>query len=317
MPTRKLNFSISPLNDNPVLSSGGTLTNGFSHKNGFPTIKWSIPSQNVLLDTDSLYLSGQIVVNKADGTLQTVPNANYAGYDQNNTATMLSATATNWSNWNGVSSLVDKVVIQSKKTQTELQNIINYPMHNALKKGYSHNQDDYKQEPLMRDLASGASHDTINRHLVNSAVPADCHIPDIGDKFCGQFFSIKLDVALLQSQALHLGNDYLGGLLVTLHLTPDASFFHSRHRLIDPTQQPASDPTGVSYMLKNLKLEGKYLLPTVEDLAAYPSQLALSSRVNLINELVSRISDTRNMINAKGKTELRYCIRNSFITNDK
>ena len=289
MPTRKLNFSISPLNDNPVKVSGATLANGFSHKNGFPTIKWSIPAQNMMLDTNSLYLSGQIVVKNAAGDLQQLGNttAEADKYNVNNGGTLDACAATNWSNWNGVSSTIDKVVIQSKKTQTELQSILNYSMFNALKKGYSYNPDDYKQTPLSRDLAAGTNHDVVCRHLVNGGNPAGCNIESVDDKYYGQFFSIKLDVALLENIPLHLGNDYLGGLLLTIHLNPDASFFHSRHRNFITGSQPSADPTGASYTLKNLKLEGKYLVPSPQDLKAYPSQVALSSRVNLLNELVS------------------------------
>ena len=62
MPSKKLNFSVSPINDNPTVVSATTVINGFSHKNGFPTIKFSIPSQDLLLDTKSLRLSGQLIV---------------------------------------------------------------------------------------------------------------------------------------------------------------------------------------------------------------------------------------------------------------
>ena len=62
MPVKKLNFSIAPLNDNPASVSGTTIVNGFGSKNGFPTIKFTIPAQDLLLDTSCLYLSGQLVV---------------------------------------------------------------------------------------------------------------------------------------------------------------------------------------------------------------------------------------------------------------
>ena len=136
MPSKKLNFSVSPINDNPVLVSGATVINGFSHKNGFPTMKFSIPAQDLLLDTTSLKLSGQLIIKKADNTLQTTASGNYATYDTQNGAGLPSSQAVNTSNWNGVSSIIDKLVIQSKKSQTELSNTINYAMYNALKKRY-------------------------------------------------------------------------------------------------------------------------------------------------------------------------------------
>ena len=47
MPIIKKPFSLAPLNDNPCVLTAGTppamsITGGFSHKGGFPTIKWSI-----------------------------------------------------------------------------------------------------------------------------------------------------------------------------------------------------------------------------------------------------------------------------------
>ena len=77
-----------------------------------------------------------------------------------------------------------------------------------------------------------------------------------------------------------------GGLLITLHLSPDAQVFHSRIRKFDGPATNA-DITGVSYILKNLKLEGKYVMPTPEDLKAYNPVVTMNSRVNLMNDVVS------------------------------
>ncbi len=291
MPVKKLNFSISPLNDNPVSADvNGVFTNGFSHKNGFPTIKFTLPSQDVLLDTQHLYLSGQMLVRNPNDTpvqisLAAIADARTAYNTENATGTSANINM-NTSNWNGVSSVIDKVVIQSKKTQTELSSVINYSIHDALKTGLSYNKDDYKQSPLVRNLASGENHGEVCRHLVNMPRPADVHTNDYNEKWFGQFFSFKLDVALLKAQALHLGNDFVGGLIITLHLASDASVFHTRHRVLDPTQT-SSAIVGSSYVLKNVKLEGKYMIPTAADLKAYNPNVVLNSRVNLMNDVVS------------------------------
>lgn len=291
MPVKKLNFSIAPLNDNPAqATAGGSITNGFSHKNGFPTIKFTIPAQDVLLDTQSLYLSGQMIVRNPDDSLTSI-RINDRGVartqfnTQNETATSSNVNM-NTSNWNGVSSVIDKVVIQSKKTQTELSSVINYSLHDALKMGLSNNEDDYKQSPLVRNLACGSRHGDVCRHLVNMPNVADIHTNAISEKWFGQFFSFKIDVALLRAQALHLGNDFVGGLIITLHLASDASVFHTRHRQNDPVQV-SSQISGSSYVLKGLKLEGKYMIPTPADLKAYNPNVVLNSRVNLMNDVVS------------------------------
>lgn len=292
MPVKKLNFSISPLNDNPAstntLANGAaSYTNGFSHKNGFPTIKFSIPAQEVLLDTSSLHLSGQFLVRSPDDALVSVASgAKAAGYNTLNGTTPTFANNLNTSNWNGVASVIDKVVIQSKKTQTELASVINYSLGDALKMGMSANEDDYKQGPLVRNLASGENHGNVCRHLVVTPALADTHLTQLGSKWVGHFFSLKIDVALLQAQALHLGNGYVGGIILTIHLAPDAAVFHTRHRNMDGNQ-PSAVIAGSSYVLKNLKLEGKYMLPTKQEQKAYNPNVVLNSRVNLMNDIVS------------------------------
>lgn len=292
MPTKKLNFSLAPINDNPTNVSGADITDGYSHKNGFPTIKFSIPAQDVLLDVSNLYLCGQMLVQNADGTnitQRSVADGGVANFDvNNNLQTIKRINCINTSNWNGVASCIDKVVIQSKKTQTELSTIINYSGYNALKMGHQNNKEDYQRSPLIRNLAGGESHGFMARHLMMTPNVAnvETRATTISDKFIGQFFSIKLDVALLQSQMIHLGNSMAGGLLITLHLSPDAQVFHSRFRNIDPATASA-DITGVSYILKNIKLEGKYAMPTAEDLKTYNPVVTMNSRVNLMNDVVS------------------------------
>lgn len=288
MPTKKLNFSLAPINDNPTNVSGGTtIIDGYSHKNGFPTIKFSIPAQDVLLDVSNLYLCGQFLVQDADGSNMTQNNASVGSYDVNNDdATISKINSINTSNWNGVASCIDKVVVQSKKTQTELSTIINYSGYNALKMGHQNNKEDYQRMPLIRNLCGGEAHGFMNRHLNNTPTLAETRAQSISDKFIGHFFSIKLDVALLQSQMIHLGNSMAGGLLLTLHLAPDAQVFHSRFRNSDPAIT-GNTITGVSYILKNLKLEGKYVLPTAQDLKTYNPVITMNSRVNLMNDVVS------------------------------
>ena len=290
MPSKKLNFSLAPINDNPVNLTGGKLVDGYSHKNGFPTMKFSIPAQDVLLDVSTLKLSGQFIVNNNDGSIFTVADADDDNYNANNdSATILKQSCVNTSNWNGVASVIDKVVLQSKKTQSELSTIINYSGYNALKMGHQNNQDDYLASTQIRNLCAGGLSGVVNRHLNNTPTIGEVRADTLSDKFMGQFFSIPLDVAMLQSQNIHLGNDFAGGLMLTLHLSPDASVFHSRFRSVnaDANITGRGDVTGVSYVLKNVKLEGKFLVPQKQDLQAYNPVVTMKSRVNLMNDIVS------------------------------
>ncbi len=314
MPLRKVNFSIAPLNDNPAQFDAGTtnILNGYSHKNGFPTIRFSIPAQDILLDTNSLYLCGQLICKGADGVAMTLADANLNTLNNNNGANEAQATSLNFSGWNGVSSVIDKVIVQSKKTQTEIQNIDHYAQYDALKKGYSFNRNDYRQVPLMRELANGLEQGHSNRRVVLTGDPATSHMADLGDKYAGQFFSIRLDVALLKSQMLHLGNEFLGGMIIVIHLTPDAQFFHSRHKR--PQANPATaDPTGSSYLLKNVRLEGKYVMPTPQELKAYNSQVVLNAR----NALMNDINSSNNSSTYTPQLSQVKSVINTFLDDDQ
>ncbi len=289
MPSKKLNFSLSPLNDNPVsVAANNAISQGYTHKNGFPTIKFSIPAQDVLLDVGNLYLSGQmIVLDNAGATLSTNATSQ-ANYNANNdTATIATQNCINYSNWNGAASVIDKVVIQSKKTQTELSTIINYSGYNALTMGHTNNEEDYLHSPLLRNLCAGINDGFVKRKLINSPTTTASRVANYNDKFVGQFFSFKLDVALLKSQMIHLGNDFSGGLLLTLHLSPDSAVFHSRFSKVNAGTGPALAVSGVQYVLKNVKLEGKYAIPTKQDLQNYNPVITMNSRVNLMNDIVS------------------------------
>lgn len=295
MPFKKLNFSMSPLNDNPASFVGTAFTNGFSHSRGQPTIKFSIPAQELMLDTKSLMLSGQFIIQNPNPVPVQTPIASVTNYSVNSGSiaqNMAENTQINTSQWNGVASVIDKVVIQSKKTNQELASVINYSQYDALKTGYMYNKDEYKQVPLIRNLCAGANHGAVNRHLNNnpetSIVGGQAQFGAQGQnsKFYGQFFSIPIDVALLQNQSLLLSNNYTGGLIITLHLNNESSVFCSRHRRVGGAQ-PLPVLDGTTYTLKNVKLEGKYLSPTPEDLSSYQPNVLLNSRQNLINDIVS------------------------------
>ena len=82
MPIIKKPFTLSPLNDNPCVLSGDGLSvsGGFSHKQGFPTIKFSMPPQPLMLEMGSLKLTGQIIVKQSNGNALVARNdgINYA-----------------------------------------------------------------------------------------------------------------------------------------------------------------------------------------------------------------------------------------------
>ena len=339
MPIIKKHFSIAPLNDNPAVLSNAAapvISGGLSHKDGFPTVKFSVPPQPAMLEIATLKLVGQFLVKNSDNTAFTPAdvsggaasvysngNATAGTINHNNGANLARETALNVPNWGGVKNMIDKVVIQSKKSLIELSSSINYGQFVSIGECYTHNEEDYLHSPLSRSMSCGSNADKLNRRTLtcakaqlNAAGRGDGGFPTLNtsnDRHVGQFFSIPIQVDLLQVQDLFLDDDYLGGLLITIHLAPDAALFYNRFRVYDVAQQPNADQSSVNYVLKNLRLEGRYIVPTPEEENAYPRQIQLPSRLNLIN-------DIHSSVNANSYTPQLQMVKslvNVFMDNDQ
>ena len=293
MPVLKKHFSISPLNDNPLNIVGGSvISGGFSHRDGFPTLRFSIPSQVALLETSHLHLTGQYVTKKTeDNTI--FDDAVVANDNDNNGVNMTRATGTNIPNWGGIKNVIDKVVIQSKKSQIELTSAINYAQYEGLLECYTHNKEDYLDSPLVRGLSSGSNANFVNRRIIRQADPATIiNMPGgVNARAIGTPFSMRLNLDLLNNLPLNLANDYTGGLLITVHLNPDSQVFCNRFQSGAVGQVAnCKIASQASYALKNCKLEGRYLIPTAQELASDPDNIMMNSRLNLINDIQSSVN---------------------------
>lgn len=303
MPSSKVYFSIPPLNDNSVTSAGDVLSGGFSNKNGNGNIKFAISSQDRLLDTSDMYLTGQILHVDSTGapiTLKAAAATTKAEYSANNGTTLQSYTNQNISNWNGVESMVKKIFIQSKKTSINISEHRNYPTYNAARKAWTHSKADYLISPAIRTCAFGTFADEANRHsttMDNATSGASGQMPNMSgqeDPNYGMPFSFKLDTALLNNtQPLHLGQNYLGGLLVNIELNNENGFYSDRFRDLGNNQTDADVLTGSYYIVKNLRLQGRLLVPTPQDLASYNPNFVLNDRFNLINEVNSTTNNSK------------------------
>ena len=276
MPIGKRHFLIKPSNNT---------TDGFSHSKGNPVIKFSIPAQDLLLETSSLHLTGRIQFRDSAGSLISLAGNN-ASISDNDGGAIAQPTPVkqNLNNLGGVHNCVDKVVVKSKKSSTELVNDSNYAQYRAVQEAYSYNEDDYKRSPLNRNLSCGNNCDLLNRRIVNQFTNGGTKTERVG-----QEFSIKLNVPFLGRQPLHLGEDHLGGLMITLYLAPDSNVFFSRNRHLLFN----AGVNGISnsyYVLKDLRLTGKYIVPDAADLKAYNPDVAFKNRVNLINDVVSSVN---------------------------
>lgn len=294
MPTARIPFSIPPLNEiNTSTDSNNKIAGGFRF-NGQPNVKFSIPAQPRMLDTSEMYLTGQIVMMDSSGAVVSAPTDNWS---LNNGATFTSQANLNISPWGGVENAIERVFVQTKKSSVELMTHNNYPMYANLKRAYHNNDRDFLNTPLTRCGASGIHNTFTNRHTVvspnatHNSAGAMTNLTNFNDVNFGQFFSFKIDTSLLNNQKpLHLGEDHLGGLLITLELANPDGFFNQRYRSMDFTQQTVADISGSFYVLKNLRLEGRYEVPSAQELSAYNSAVGLNERINLINDVNSSVN---------------------------
>jgi len=294
MPIEKNYFQISPLNDNPLQSSNANgVAGGFSFKESNPIIKFSFPAVEKLLETRSLVLTGQFILKQQDTdnafrAKQADETDNYAALENENGATIAKETACNIPNHGGVHNLIDKVVVQTKKTNTELINIHNYPAYASLREAYTNCDEDYLWGVAAnRSLAQGAHAHETNRRIQICADKKAQDLKTNNNKEIGVPFSLKLDIDLFQSGNIHLGQAYTNGLMLTLHLAPDSSvlFQRFRNKATDAAASAAMDLSNTMYVLRNLKLEGRYVVPTPQELKAYQAQIPLNSQLNLLNDI--------------------------------
>src|SRR5210317_2010235 len=134
MPLGKSQFLIKPSNNT---------TDGFSHNKGNPVIKFSIPEQNLLLETTTLRLMGRVqFYDSADTLISEVGSQDDMSVNGGGGASvgLKTPVALNLSNLGGLHNVVDKVVIKSKKSSVEFVNDSNYAQFTAVREGFSFNK---------------------------------------------------------------------------------------------------------------------------------------------------------------------------------
>lgn len=286
MPLSKRTFLINPLNNT---------ADGFSHKNGNPVVKFSIPQQDLFLESATLRLSGQVQIKsqtgaliapdgKGDGTADAFSTMNV----DNPALPQSSQCAVNFGNFGGVHNCIDKIVITSKKSKVELVNESHYSQYTALRQGTSANKEEYLRKNLTRSQSTGNNCDLVNRRMVSSVNVATFTATKAEQ--VGNFFSIKLNIPMLGLMPIDLSQENVGGLDITLYLAPDSAVFFSRNRHLLPAHIATNSAEGASYLLKNLKLNGRYLVPGPKD--KLPDEMVYANRVNLINDIHSSVNSS-------------------------
>lgn len=314
MPSQKVYFSIPPLNDQSTAAAGtnatSNITGGFSNKNGNANIKFALGSQDRLLDTSDMYLTGRIIYVKSDGVPLTqkdslarpIPGTatTKANYSLNNGANLQAVSNQQISNFAGVETMVKKIFIQSKKTSVNISEHRNYPMYKEVRNAWTNNSADYRISPLTRTSAGGRDAGLINKHsvLMDNCITGGAGqlatVVGTTDPYYGHPFSFRLDTALLNNaQPIHLGANYLGGLLINIELNNENGFFSNKFADMGNNQTDADVLTGSYYIVKDLRLTGRLLVPTPQDLSSYNSNFVLNDRFNLINDVNSSVNSSK------------------------
>ena len=307
MPVSKVYFSIPPLNDQSTQSAADKITGGFSNVKGNANIKFAISAQDRLLDTSDLYLTGRIIHCKSDGsplTLKPLAATTLAEFNASQGNTLQAYTNQNVSNWGGVQNMVKRVFVQSKKSSVSISEHRNYPMFVNVRDAWTNNRDNYLVSPLTRYDAAGTEASSINRHsslMDNATTGAIGQMPNLlsgqNNPEFGKPFSFKLDTALLNNaMPIHLGNNFLGGLLINLELNQENGFYYNRY--FDKSNGADLDVDGSYYVVKDLRLTGRLSVPTPQDLQDYSPQMLLADRFNLINDINSSVNSSKYTPNA-------------------
>ena len=278
MAPRKINFSLPAINET---------SSGFSPRAGYPIIKFTVPSQQALLETVSLRLRGRFQV-RSDSS--TIVSPNTVGLDnigdEADSAQMTSATAVTIPIFGGVKCAIDKVIIQSKKTQAELTSVTNYSQYLSLRESRFGIKSDFRNSLPCRSFSLGENAPEAQRRFM---ISDNSNVTQDQDK--GQEFTIKLDVDLFQNKLLHLGEDYLGGLQISLYLAPESAFFATFQNGVATAQ--TTSISAYRYVLQDLRLEGRYVVPDADMLKQYSVEIQMDDQINLLQDVHSSRSATQ------------------------
>jgi hypothetical protein len=288
--SRKVNFSITPTNDSSTSVSATNKIQGGYAFSGQNIIKFVIPASESMVETKTLNLDFQLItLNAARDPVKDLDNI-----ELNNGQNMALATSINSNSWGGAQSVISKIMVQSLKSPVELSNQVNYSNYCSVYDANRYNENDYKDVPYIKHGCSGVNSQYTNRHFnisPDATATATGTMTNItgflNDSAVGQYVSMQIKNPILSnSRPLHMGQDYFGGLVVTIYLEANAGYFSQRFQDAG-SGQTYGDISNITYLVKNPRLRGKYIFPSDDQEKAYSNELFLNSRVSLINDIQS------------------------------
>lgn len=284
MPFSKEYFSRPALNET---------SNGFSYKNGQSKMRFSLAAQPKLLEGRSLRLTFRLIAYNSNGTTSDLDGTEIVKNMSNNAnSTDYKPVHKHIPNFGGGQCIIDKLKIQSKKSNQEIVTNSNYSQITSLRQAYQHNKNDYRNGVFCQSLACGANANILSRRLT---VMTPASVNNYTEDQTGQLLTIPIDESFLQVENINLSPNNVSGLIVNLDLKNDSDFFNSLYR---------TAPTGVNisgdyYVLKDVRLEGRNIIPTPDEMKNTNTSVILSEYENLLNDVQSSNSSTTYTPNFK------------------
>jgi len=268
-----------------------------SFASGFPTLSFTIPAQNGILDPRSIRINGELIVFQTrDAAGLPVPvydnSALIAGANQGQRITM--------DNRLGIYSMWDQLVIRHDKSKQICENIQNYNRYMSQYLGLTSSVQDLtghmNESSLIQPNPEAMFFNVVSNGVDDAAAPYNkkpksfsCYLP------CG---------FLMSGQSVNLMENAFGGLTIELHLSPDSNCLFSQSGVVGANNADAF------YELSKLNLSCEVHDIPAEEMASLASQTTGEHEFNTITSLYTTINSTNAQI--QYSLGLRY-LQSAFV----
>eukprot|EP01047_Picozoa_sp_COSAG01_P027817 COSAG01_NODE_1849_length_9064_cov_212.400446_3_plen_410_part_00 len=172
----------------------------------------------------------------------------------------------------GVYNILDQLVVSSNRTNQTIEHIRNYNRFLASYLPATSSEDDLIGHMGMSALTTLSFQKQNNTQSVDFSIPLPCGV-------------------LLGRNPIPLSNSWgLGGMNLTIHLSPDSNVFFNNG-------SGGEDVSGVTYTLTNLSLTGEVSVPAPDQLSRLMNQSVNSFEYNSISSYYAVISNSHATIN--------------------
>jgi len=274
-----------------------------SFKKGFPTLSFTIPAQNGILDPRSIRINGELMVFRGfDAAAGGVQIPVYDGIHPAGGAVAADPNRITMDSRLGIYAMWDQLVIRHDKSKQICENIQNYNRYMSQYLGLTSSIQDLTGHMNESSLTQPNA-DAMFFNVVSSGAPVqDGVVPKTRRP---KSFSCYLPSGFLMSgQSVNLMESAFGGLTIELHLSPDSNCLFSRSGTVDATNAEAH------YELSKLSLSCEVHDVPAEEMASLASQTTGEHEFNTITSLYTTINSTNAQI--QYSLGLRY-LQSAFI----